>query len=147
MTDQLPGGFGGKDIWYVENREGKWSDPVNAGETINTSGDEMYPYVRDNGDLYFASNGHYGMGGLDLYRVENIDGKEQLRHLPAPINSFADDFGIVFKPGTDEGLLSSSRSGRSDNIYSFCFIPQQLQVRMLARNAITELPTLRYRSQ
>lgn len=140
VTDQLPGGFGGKDIWYVENREGKWSDPVNAGETINTSGDEMYPYVRDNGDLYFASNGHYGMGGLDLYRVENIDGKEQLRHLPAPINSFADDFGIVFKPGTDEGLLSSSRSGRSDNIYSFCFIPQQLQVRMLARNAITELP-------
>lgn len=140
VTDQLPGGFGGKDIWYVENREGKWSDPVNAGETINTSGDEMYPYVRDNGDLYFASNGHYGMGGLDLYRVENIDGKEQLRHLPAPINSFADDFGIVFKPGTDEGLLSSSRSGRSDNIYSFCFIPQQLQVRMLARNVITELP-------
>lgn len=140
VTDQLPGGFGGKDIWYVENREGKWSDPVNAGETINTSGDEMYPYVRDNGDLYFASNGHYGMGGLDLYRVENIDGKEQLRHLPAPINSFADDFGIVFKLGTDEGLLSSSRSGRSDNIYSFCFIPQQLQVRMLARNVITELP-------
>lgn len=140
VTDQLPGGFGGKDIWYVENREGKWSEPVNAGEVINTSGDEMYPYVRDNGDLYFASDGHYGMGGLDLYRVETADGKEQLRHLPAPINSFADDFGIIFKPGTDEGLLSSARSGRTDKIYSFCFIPQQLQVRMLARNAITELP-------
>lgn len=140
VTDQLPGGFGGKDIWYVEKQEGKWGEPVNAGEVINTAGNEMYPYVRDNGDLYFASDGHYGMGGLDLYRVETVEGKEQLRHLPAPINSFADDFGIIFKPGMDEGLLSSSRSGRSDNIYSFCFVPQQLQVRMLARNTITELP-------
>lgn len=140
VTDVLPGGFGGKDIWYVENKDGKWSDPVNAGELINTSGDEMFPYVRENGDLYFASNGHYGMGGLDLYRAFFVDGKQQLEHLPAPLNSFADDFGIVFKPGTDEGLLTSARSGRTDNIYSFCFIPQQLQVKMLARNSITELP-------
>lgn len=137
VTDVLPGGVGGKDIWYVEDLGGKWGKPVNAGTNINTPGDEMFPYVRDNGDLYFASNGHYGLGGLDHYRVTD-DGK--LEHLPVPLNSFADDFGIVFKPGTDEGLLTSARSGRTDNIYSFRFIPQQLQVRMLARNSITELP-------
>lgn len=143
VTDQLPGGFGGKDIWYVENANGKWGEPVNAGELINTSGDELFPYVRENGDFYFASNGRYGLGGLDLYRVAETDGKQQVEHLPVPINSFADDFGIIFKPGTDEGLLTSSRSGRSDNIYSFCFIPQQLRVKMLARNADTEQPVVK----
>lgn len=139
-TDGLPGGFGGKDIWYVENTGGKWGPPENAGELVNTAGDELYPYVRDNGELYFASNGHYGFGGLDIYKVKDADGKQRLEHLPAPLNSFADDFGIVYKPELDEGLLTSSRSGRSDNIYSFGFIPQQLQVRMLAKNSITEAP-------
>lgn len=139
-TDRLTGGFGGKDIWYVESNKGKWGEPVNAGELVNTAGDEMFPYVRDNGELYFASNGHYGLGGLDLYKMENVNGKEQLAHLPVPLNSFADDFGIIFKPGSDEGLLTSGRSGRSDDIYSFNFIPQQLRVRMLARNTITEQP-------
>lgn len=135
VSDTLPGGMGGKDIWYVEGSDGKWGNPVNAGTHINTPGDEMFPYVRDNGELYFASNGHYGLGGLDLYRVTSDN---KLEHLPVPLNSFADDFAIVFKPGFDEGLLASSRSGRSDNIYSFRFIPQQLQVRMLARNSVTE---------
>lgn len=139
-TDQLPGGMGGKDIWYVENQNGKWSEPVNAGELVNTPGDELFPYVRDNGELYFASNGHYGFGGLDIYKVKENEGKTELFHLPAPLNSYADDFGIVYKPGSEEGLLTSSRSGRTDDIYSFQFIPQQLQVRMLAQNAVTESP-------
>lgn len=140
VTDQLPGGFGGKDIWYVDKQEEKWGQPQNAGELINTAGDEMFPYVRENGELYFASNGHYGFGGLDLYKVENRDGKQVIVHLPAPLNSFADDFGIVFKPGTEDGLLTSGRSGRNDHIYRFSFIPQQLQVKLLAINTVTELP-------
>lgn len=139
VTDQLPGGFGGKDLWYAEKSGSKWEEPINAGELINTAGDEMYPYVRDNGELYFASNGHHGFGGLDIYRVTEVEGKQQLYHLAAPLNSFADDFGIAFKPGCEEGLLSSFRSGR-DDIYSFGFIPQQLSVRLLAKNAITEAP-------
>lgn len=142
-TDALSGGFGGKDIWYVENVDGKWGEPINAGEMINTTGDELFPYVRENGELYFASNGHYSLGGLDIYKVENQDGKETLVHLPAPLNSFADDFGIVFKPGTEEGLLTSSRAGRTDNIFSFRFIPQQLMVKMLAINAVTEMPVVK----
>lgn len=142
-TDRLPGGMGGKDIWYVELEDGTWSEPRNAGELINTEGDEMFPVIRDNGELYFASNGHGGFGGLDIYRVKVTDEGEQLEHLPYPINSFADDFGITFKNGKEEGLFSSSRSNRSDNIYSFSFIPQQLRVRLLARNNVTEVPVPR----
>ncbi len=139
-TDKLPGGMGGKDIWYVELEDGKWSDPRNAGELINTEGDEMFPVIRDNGELYFASNGHGGFGGLDIYRLKVTDEGEQVEHLPYPINSFADDFGITFKNGKEEGLFSSSRSNRSDNIYSFSFIPQELRVRLLVRNHVTEAP-------
>lgn len=142
-SDKLPGGMGGKDIWYVELEEGKWSDPRNAGELINTEGNEMFPVIRDNGDLYFASDGHGGLGGLDIYRVKVTEEGEQLEHLPYPINSFADDFGITFKNEKEEGLFSSSRSNRSDNIYSFAFIPQQLRVRLLARNKVTERPVPR----
>lgn len=140
VTDSLPGGFGGKDIWYVENTDGKWGEPINAGELVNTSGDEMFPSVRDNGELYFASNGRYGFGGLDMYKIENREGKEVLVHLPVPLNSTADDFGIVFKPGEEDGLFTSSRTGRGDKIFSFQFIPQQLRVKMLAVNVVTELP-------
>lgn len=139
-TDRLPGGKGGKDIWYVELEDGIWGKPQNAGERINTEGDEMFPCIRDNGELYFASDGHGGFGGLDIYRVKVTDEGEQLEHLPYPINSFSDDFGITFKNGKDEGLFSSSRSNRSDNIYSFSFIPQQLRVRLLAQNNTTDLP-------
>ena len=143
VSDALPGGYGGKDIWYADWTAGKWGEPVNAGELVNTMGDEMFPYVRDNGELYFASNGRYGLGGLDLYKVSYKDGKEMLAHLPAPLNSCADDFGIIFKPGEEKGLFSSSRAGRSDNIFSFTYIPQQLKVKLLVLNAITELPVIK----
>lgn len=139
-TDRLPGGMGGKDIWYVELEDGKWGEPRNAGELINTEGNEMFPVIRDNGELYFASDGHGGFGGLDIYRVKVTEEGEQLEHLPYPINSFADDFGITFKNGKEEGLFSSSRSNRSDNIYSFAFIPQQLRVRLLVKNNVTDAP-------
>ncbi len=140
VSDALPGGFGGKDIWYAELENGKWGEPVNAGELINTEGDEMFPYVRDNGELYFASNGRYGFGGLDLYKVEEKEGKERVVHLPAPLNSHGDDFGIVFKPGEEKGWFCSSRSGRCDNIFDFSYLPQQLSVRLLVLNAVTEFP-------
>lgn len=140
VTDMLPGGFGGKDIWYVEKTGEKWGEPVNAGEPVNTAGDEMFPYIRDNGELYFASDGHYGFGGLDLYKLTIQDGRNVLVHLPAPLNSFADDFGIVFKPGEEAGLLTSGRAGRTDNIFGFHFIPQQLRVKLLVENTVTEMP-------
>lgn len=140
VTDELPGGFGGKDIWYVEARNGRWGAPVNAGAVVNTSGNEMFPYVRDNGELYFASDGHPGRGGLDLFKIESKEGKEVLVHLPAPLNSQADDFGIAFKPGKEEGLLSSSRAGRGDHLYAFYFIPQQLQAGIVVTNDLNGQP-------
>lgn len=139
-TDLLPGGKGGKDIWFAEWLDGKWGEPQNAGDLINTEKDEIYPYVRDNGELYFASNGHNGYGGLDIYRLKEVEGEQQLEHLPAPINSFADDFGITFRSGKEEGFFTSSRVGRNDKIYSFAYIPQQLRVKLLARNNTTDLP-------
>lgn len=143
VSDALPGGFGGKDIWYAEREDEKWGQPVNAGELVNTSGNEMFPSVRENGELYFSSDGRYGFGGLDLYKLVSKDGKETVVHLPAPLNSYADDFGIVFKPGKEAGLFTSGRAGRSDNMFSFDFIPQQLGVKLLVTNAITELPVVK----
>ena len=143
VADALPGGYGGKDIWYVEKEGEKWGLPVNAGELINTAGDEMFPVVREDGTLYFSSNGRYGFGGLDLYKVETEDGKSRVVHLPAPLNSGADDFGIVFQAGEEHGLFSSGRGGRGDNIFSFRFIPQQLEVKLLAENAATEMPVFK----
>lgn len=140
VTDVLPGGFGGKDIWYVEERDGRWGEPVNAGELVNSAGNELFPMVRDNGELYFASDGHFGFGGLDLYKIENRDGKEVRVHLPAPLNSNGDDFGIAFKPGEDKGIFTSGRSGKGDDIFSFEYLPQQLRVHLAVVNTITELP-------
>ena len=143
VSSELAGGFGGNDIWYVDLEGEKWGTAVNAGEMINTAGHEMFPYIRDNGEFYFSSNGRYGFGGLDLYKIEQKNGKEVVTHLPSPLNSYADDFGIVFKQGEEQGLLTSSRTGRSDDIYSFNFIPQQLSVKVLAVNNVTELPIVK----
>lgn len=141
-TDKLSGGMGGRDIWYVESEGGKWGEPQNVGEPVNTPGDEMYPYVRDNGELYFASNGHGGYGGLDIYRMmkDEEGGEEKLVHLPMPINSYSDDFGITFYAGRDEGYFTSSRVGRNDRIYSFVYIPQQLSVRVTTVDNVTGAP-------
>ena len=94
----------------------------NLGEQINTTGDEMFPYVRDSVTLYFASNGHPGMGGLDLF-VAKLDstGNWNVSNLGAPINSMGDDFGITFEGSREKGFFSSNRNDARgyDHIYSF----------------------------
>ncbi len=125
FVSDMPGGLGGKDIWKTTNTGGEWSAPVNMGSDINTAGDEMFPYVRSDGTLYFSSDSHVGYGGLDIYKAvpkEIATGSIwEVTNLGPGINSFADDFGIAFKGTLDEGLLSSSRgSSRGvDNIFSF----------------------------
>ncbi|HJB73353.1 MAG TPA: OmpA family protein, partial [Candidatus Barnesiella merdigallinarum] len=120
FVSDMPGGYGGKDLWRISltDKEGSLE---NLGVQINTPGDEMFPYIRDNGDLYFASDGHPGMGGLDIFRARmNASGMWQIENMKYPINSSADDFGITF--GEEEtGFFSSNRGdGRGyDNIYSF----------------------------
>lgn len=117
------GGRGGKDIYYTQrNADGTWSEAQNMGPFINTKGDEMFPYMRSNGVLYFASDGHPGYGGLDIFKAElNENGQHTVTNMGVPINSNSDDFGIIFRGNAEAGYLSSGRrNGKGyDNIYEF----------------------------
>jgi peptidoglycan-associated lipoprotein len=117
------GGYGGKDIWLTKkNSEGVFAEPENLGSAINTPGDEMFPYVRADGTLYFSSTSHIGYGGLDIFRAERgKEGNWIVSNMGTPVNSASDDFGIVFKGKAEEGILSSSRGSSKgiDNLYSF----------------------------
>lgn len=116
------GGFGGKDIFCARVAGNDFGPMENLGEEINTPGDEMFPYVRDSVTLYFASNGHPGMGGLDLFKAtQDSTGKWKVENLGAPINSMADDFGITFAGKEERGFFCSNRNDARgyDHIYSF----------------------------
>jgi len=131
FVSDRPGGMGNKDIWMAQNEGGdKWGKAVNLGTEINTKGDEMFPYIRDNGELYFASNAHPGLGGFDIFKAaKDKDGKWVVENMKAPINSSGDDFAISFYPGEDRGLFSSNREGsRGDDIYSFILPPKVYQM-------------------
>jgi peptidoglycan-associated lipoprotein len=116
----MPGGSGGKDIWRVNLKE-RAGSLENLGEWINTPGDEMFPYMRTDSVLYFASNGHPGYGGLDIFRAEMTpSGGWSVTNMGTPVNSAADDFGITFGPG-ESGFFSSNRGDARgyDHIFSF----------------------------
>jgi peptidoglycan-associated lipoprotein len=124
FSARMPGGLGGADIWYVKRSSptGSWSAPVNAGPDINSPGDELFPYIRSDGNLYFSSDFWPGFGGLDIFRaIKNAEGAWVVSNMMPPINSPQDDFGIVFQGAKETGLLSSSRRGGrgGDDIYSF----------------------------
>jgi len=127
FVSDRPGGYGGKDIWFATKKKGEvWEKPTNAGPEINTSGDEMFPYIRENGTLYFSSNAHIGMGGLDLFMAHK--GEDDIwivENMKSPINSTGDDFAISFYQGEERGLFSSNREGsHKDDIYSFLLPPK-----------------------
>lgn len=116
------GGFGGKDIFRSRLIGNDFGPMENLGPDINTPGDEMFPYVRDSVTLYFASNGHPGMGGLDLFKAtQDSTGKWHVENLKAPINSMGDDFGITFEGDKEKGFFSSNRNDARgyDHLYSF----------------------------
>lgn len=116
------GGYGGKDIYRSRLIGNDFGPMENLGPEINTPGDELFPYVRDSVTLYFASNGHPGMGGLDLFKAtQDSTGKWTVENLKAPINSMADDFGITFAGNKEQGFFSSNRNDArgNDHIYSF----------------------------
>lgn len=116
------GGFGGKDLFRARVAGSDFGPMENLGEDINTPGDEMFPYVRDSVTLYFASNGHPGMGGLDLFKAtQDSTGRWHVENMGAPINSMADDFGITFAGKAERGFFSSNRNDARgyDHLYSF----------------------------
>lgn len=120
----LPNGFGGKDLWMTkfDKKEKKWETPINLGPEINTIGDDVFPYLDSENNLYYSSNGLVGLGGLDLYKATAIENEnwQNPELLPAPLNSSRDDFGILFEDD-DRGFLTSNRNGGkgTDDLYSF----------------------------
>ena len=137
FTSNMPGGQGGYDIWRVRLTTSGLGGVENLGAPINTPGDEMFPTFRPNGDLYFSSDGHEGLGGLDIYIAkpaenhDNISENSQLyelEHPGYPLNSQGDDFGMTFEGLKNQGFFSSNRGdGKGwDHIYSF-YNPEIIQ--------------------
>lgn len=125
FAGDIPGGFGGRDLWITtyDKSAKAWTAPKNLGDKINTAGDEMFPYIHDNGTLYFSSNGHPGMGGLDMFKAE-MDGEmkwKNVQSLKYPLNSSMHDYGIIFEGDKDQGYFTSNRPGGrgQDDIWSF----------------------------
>jgi hypothetical protein len=115
----MPGGQGGSDIYFSEWVDGNWSTPVNLGSKVNSAGTDNYPCAHFSGKLYFASNRPGGMGGLDVYYSDFMDGSwETPVRLPEPVNSLSDDFAFIAQPDLQKGYFSSNRS-RNDDIYEF----------------------------
>tara|TARA_R110002012_G_scaffold286251_1_gene477678 strand:+ start:2544 stop:4508 length:1965 start_codon:yes stop_codon:yes gene_type:complete len=121
FSSDMPGGQGNADLYYVEWNNGTWSSPVNLGPEINTSGDERTPFLDRNGILYFASSGHAGLGGLDIFKAKiSNTSYETPENLGSPVNSNRDDFGLSMVPGSDsKAVFSSDRKGGKglDDIY------------------------------
>lgn len=115
-------GYGGKDLWMAKrkSKSESFGAPQNLGAEINTPGDEMFPFLRNDTLLYFSSDGHIGMGGLDIYRAKYSYGWRNIENLRPPINTNGDDFGIIFHPENEAGYFSSNRKGaRKSDLYSF----------------------------
>ena len=123
FVSDMPGGLGGYDIWRARLNGNSIGAMENLGAPVNSAGNEMFPTFRLDGELYFSSDGHPGMGGLDIYRAreDTVTGKWTVEILPSPVNSSGDDFSMTFEGVHNRGYFSSNRkNGRGwDHIYSF----------------------------
>jgi outer membrane protein OmpA-like peptidoglycan-associated protein/tetratricopeptide (TPR) repeat protein len=128
FSSNMPGGMGGYDIWRVRLTTSGVGGVENVGSPINTPGDELFPTFRPNGDLYFSSDGHEGMGGLDIYIARQQGNGYTISHPGFPLNSQGDDFGMTFEGMKNQGFFSSNRGdGKGwDHIYSF-YNPEIIQ--------------------
>ena len=128
FVSDMPGGMGGYDIWRVRLTTSGVGGVENVGAPINTAGDEKFPTFRPNGDLYFSSDGHEGMGGLDIYIAKPNSNGWRIEHPGFPLNSQGDDFGMTFEGMKNQGFFSSNRGdGKGwDHIYSF-YNPEIIQ--------------------
>jgi len=134
FASDAPDGQGGKDIWMAELEGDTWINIHNLGPQINSAGDEMFPCIRYDGQLFFSSNGHPGYGGLDLFKAIPTGEKDtndlrlwEVYNMATPFNSNGDDFGITFDGESENGLFSSNRGQKKgyDQIYSF-YLPELL---------------------
>lgn len=151
FVSDMPGGFGGKDIYKVtrSTRDQEWSRPENLGSDINTKGNELFPFIREDGSLYFSSDGHVGMGGLDIFKaVPQAAERWAVQNMKSPVNCNADDFAIIFETGAEKGIFSSTRKGRGDDdLYSFELPPLRFTVTGLVKDEKTGQPVAGARVQ
>ena len=132
FVSDMPGGYGGTDVYVVEFNAGQWGTPVNMGKEINTEGNEMFPFADEGDNLYFSSDGHDGLGGLDVFFAELRDGVayKGVQNAGAPINSEKDDFGFITNRTRTNGYFSSNRKKgvSDDDIYAFRRSCKQLNI-------------------
>jgi peptidoglycan-associated lipoprotein len=156
FSSDMAGGAGGLDLWYsvYDKRTKTWSAPVNLGPEVNTPGDEAFPFIHDDGTLYFASTGHLGMGGYDIFSAKsisqntgkkddaNVIGWSKVENMRAPINSAGDDFGIIFEGKKERGYFTSNRFGGKggDDIYAFNLPPLCIRIKGYVTDADTHKP-------
>jgi outer membrane protein OmpA-like peptidoglycan-associated protein len=122
FVSDMPGGFGQTDLYYSDNENGKWSEPKNLGPEINSEGREMFPYIHEDGTLFYSTDGKAGLGGLDLYFTTPISNTfSDPKNLGYPINTHYDDFGFSLNKDIKTGYFSSNRNGGEgkDDIYFF----------------------------
>lgn len=139
FSSNCPGGYGGADLYKCEFENGVWTDPINLGSTINTSGDEMFPFVFCDTVLYFSSNGHGGQGGLDIVKI-NLNKQDKVDLFGVPVNSSNDDFGLIINRDGLGGYYASNRpDGKgNDDIYAFKVIRITFTIKIIDDN--TALP-------
>jgi tetratricopeptide (TPR) repeat protein len=141
FVSNMPGGFGGFDLYVSYLEDGRWSPPVNLGPEVNTDGDEVFPFIHSDGTLYFASNGLIGLGGYDVYMSKESFGTWTApTNLGYPINTLADDFGIVMNKAKTHGYFASNREGGQggDDIYAFSKL--SVEVEVIVIDSITGMP-------
>jgi|WetSurMetagenome_2_1015567.scaffolds.fasta_scaffold07002_3 hypothetical protein len=127
FSSDMPGGIGGMDLYYCERHNNSWDQPVNLGPVINTKKNESFPFASKYGKLFFASDGHEGFGGKDLFYTQEINGEWIVPvHLDSAINSPADDFGIVTDSTLESGYFSTNRR-KTDDIFSFSSAPIEFE--------------------
>ncbi len=122
FASDMPGGYGGMDLYFVERRPDGWSKPINMGKDVNTPSNEVFPYIHDSGTLFFSSNGHGGEGGLDIFMIDiSTNTWGTLKNIGIPFNSPTDDLGFILSEEGTHGFLASDRAGGygKDDIYSF----------------------------
>jgi len=145
FASDMPGGLGETDIYMCKLENGAWSKPINLGKDINTEGKEEFPFMDSKGNLFFASTGHGGFGGLDMFFAENLNGKlEKPMNVGVPLNSSQDDFGIIVDETGKAGYFSSDRESAAaqDDIYKFTGKPfgNFITIRTITIHAETKKP-------
>lgn len=129
FVSNMPGGIGGNDLWKVTRSSAtdNWGEPINLGPEINTRANEMFPFIHPDGTLYFSSDGHPGMGGLDIFRAKHEGNTWTVENMRYPLNSPSDDFGIIFEKEREAGYFTSRRKDvgarGDDNIFLF-YLPE-----------------------